>query len=85
MYPSAVPVPRQSDQDVAMATGHVGGVDPEVPGYGRGRPTPRERLPGSIQSLHGKVSKIRLKQLANVVAELHVKVALEDGIVGYLS
>lgn len=73
-----LPEPRDPDEDVAVVSGYEGGVYAEVPGDRRPRPAPGERPPGSLQSLEGKVTEIGLQQLSDVVAELHVKIALED-------
>jgi len=57
----------------------VGRVDAQMPCYGRPAPAGRKSTPRSVQPLEDKVAEIRLQELPQVVAELHVEVSMEHG------
>lgn len=71
--------PGDSYQHVAMIAGDEGRVDAQVTGYGRLGPASGERPPRSLEPLEGEVTEVSLHQLADVVAEFHVKITVEDG------
>jgi len=50
-----------------------------MPCYGRPAPAGRKSTPRSVQPLEDKVAEIRLQELPQVVAELHVEVSMEHG------
>lgn len=73
-----LPDPRDPHQYIAMIPGDEGGVDPQVFRDRRLRPTPGERPPRSLEPLERKVPEVCLQQLSDIIAELHVKVPVED-------
>lgn len=66
------------DEHVAVVAGDVAGVDAEVARRDVRRPARRERAPWTLQSLKAEVPEVGLQQLLEVVAELHVEVAVEQ-------
>lgn len=57
-------------------------VDAQMPGHGRAAPAGRKSTPRFVQAFEVKVAEIRLEELPQVVAELHVEVSMEHGAGG---
>lgn len=71
--------PRQSDEHVTMVVlVDEGRVDAHVLGDGLLGPAAAERAPRPVQLLDLELAEVGLEQLAQIVAELHVEVAVED-------
>lgn len=70
-------------QNVTVVARDEGRVYAEVPGYGRLRPATSEGTPRSLELLESEVAEIGLQKLSDIVAKLHVEVAVEDGSAGF--
>jgi hypothetical protein len=64
-------------QYVAVLSSDEGRVDSHMPSHGCTAPARRESAPRPVQPLEGKIAEIRLQELLQVVAELHVEVPFE--------
>lgn len=70
--------PSDSHQHVTMFSGDKGRVDTQMASYGSFGPAAGERSPRSLQFLEREVPEVGLQQLTDVVAKLHVEIAVED-------
>jgi hypothetical protein len=69
-------------QYVAVLSRDIGSVYAQMPCHGRAAPAGRKSTPRPVQAFEVKVTEIRLQQLLQVVAKLHVKVSMENGVGG---
>lgn len=68
---------HHTHQHIRVVTLYEGRIDTQFLGRIRGEPAARERLPRLVQAIYGKVPEVGLEQLATILAEFHVEIAVE--------
>lgn len=82
LQPHLIPIPGQPHQHVTVIALSEARVDPQVSGGDFRRPARRERLPRLLEPLEPEIPEVRLQQLLQVIAELHVELSVKDRLHG---